>query len=95
MTIATIQHTLAPVFKDYGVNKVVLFGSYAKGCADGQSDVDLLVDSGLQGLAFTGLVEDLSEKLNRSVDVMDVTHVTKESRIEREIRQTGVMIYEK
>jgi len=30
MTNVTIQHTFAPVFKDYGVSKVVLFGSMRK-----------------------------------------------------------------
>ena len=93
--ISEIQNAVVPVLKEHGVNKAVLFGSYAKGCADGQSDVDLLLDSGLKGLAFTGLVEELFEKLNRPVDVMDIAHVVKDSSIEREIQRTGVTIYEK
>ena len=94
MTIATIQNAIAPVLKQYGVSKAVLFGSYAQGCASEQSDVDLMVDSGLRGLAFTGLIEDLFGKLNKPVDVVDVTHIVNGSEIEKEIRQTGVTIYE-
>ena len=94
MTASTIQSTLTPVWKEYGVRKAVLFGSYATGRANERSDVDLLVDSGLKGLAFTSLMEGIFEKLNKSVDVLDVTHIVKGSKIEREIQQTGVTIYE-
>lgn len=51
-TIDDIKSALKPVFKDYNIKKAILFGSYAKGIADKQSDVDILVDSGLKGLAF-------------------------------------------
>jgi predicted nucleotidyltransferase len=95
MTVSEIKSALFPVFKEYGVHRAVLFGSYAKGGADDSSDVDLLVDSGLRGFAFTELMEDLFMKLNRPVDIIDTAHIVKESKIEREIRQTGVVIYEK
>ncbi|MCI9514083.1 MAG: nucleotidyltransferase domain-containing protein [Oscillospiraceae bacterium] len=55
-TLSELQTLLAPVFVRYGVRRAVLFGSYAKGQATEQSDVDLLVDSGLRGLAFYGLL---------------------------------------
>ena len=35
-------------------------GTSAKGVATAKSDIDLLVDSGLRGLAFFGLLEDVS-----------------------------------
>lgn len=43
-----IRTRIIPVLKDYGVRNAVLFGSYAKGEADADSDIDLLVDSGLK-----------------------------------------------
>ena len=90
-----IRTRITPVLKNYGVRNAVLFGSYAKGEADANSDIDLLVDSGLKGLSFVGLIEDLREALDdRSVDVMDITHIEKDSRVDREIRETGVLIYE-
>jgi hypothetical protein len=95
MSITDIQNATEPVFKEHGVSKAVLYGSYAKGCANDKSDVDLLVDSGLRGFAFTGLIEDLFGRLNKTVDIIDVTHIIKESEIEREIQQIGVVIYEK
>ncbi len=43
LTIDQIQQTVAAYFKDKPVKKVWLFGSYARGEATEDSDVDLLV----------------------------------------------------
>ena len=89
-----ISQTLEPVFLEYGVKKAILFGSYAKGNATVRSDVDILVDSGLKGLAFFGLLDRIADALNIPVDLIDVTQLEKGSEIDREIIKTGVMIYE-
>ena len=90
-----ITSYLEPVFRQYGVKKVVLFGSYGKGIATEKSDIDLLVDSGLKGLSFVGLMEAVRVALGeKDIDMFDITHIEKGSLIEREIEQTGVAIYE-
>jgi hypothetical protein len=94
MTIPDIKNALLPVFKEYGVSRAVLFGSYAKGCATDKSDIDILVDSGLRGLAFTGFLEDIFVRLNKPVDVIDVAHIDRESKIGKDIQQTGVVIWD-
>ena len=94
-TIQEIQQRLSPVFDTYGVQSAVLFGSVAKGTATEKSDVDLLVDSRLQGLRFVGLMEAVRAALLLPVDLLDVTHIEAGSPIDREIRSTGVTIYEK
>lgn len=92
-TLAELKDILQPVFERFGVKKAVLFGSYAKGLATPRSDVDLLVDSGLRGLAFFGLLDGVASVLDVPVDLIDVSQVDKGSAIEREIRQSGVQIY--
>lgn len=94
-SIDDLRTILSPVFARYNVKRAVLFGSYGKNGATEKSDVDLLVDSGLRGLRFIGLSEELRSVLHKDVDVFDVSHITPESRIEHEIRDTGVIIYEK
>lgn len=89
-----IQTILRPVFSSYRIKKAVLFGSYAKGLAGEQSDVDILVDSGLRGLAFFGLLEDVVTSLGKNVDLLDVSQVTPDSQVGEEIRRSGVVIYE-
>jgi predicted nucleotidyltransferase len=91
--IAEIKERLVPIFKDNRVKRAVLFGSYAKGEAGPRSDIDILVDSGLRGLDFVGLIEFVREALQKNVDVFDVCYVKKGSRVEREIAETGVPIY--
>lgn len=91
-----IKERLAPVFKKYDVQRAILFGSYGKGTATLKSDVDLLVDSGLKGLRFVGLIEDVREALDeKKIDLFDVTHIDAGSQVDREIKMTGVQIYEK
>lgn len=92
-TLAELKDTLHPVFERFGVKKAVLFGSYAKGLATPRSDVDLFVDSGLRGLAFFGLLDGVAAVLDVPVDLIDVSQVDKGSAIEREIGQSGVLIY--
>ena len=94
-TIDDIKTTLHPVFAKNNVKKAVLFGSYVKGLANSQSDVDLLLDSGLRGLKFVGLIEDVRSALDKDVDVFDSTHIVEGSRISSGIAKYGVVIYEK
>lgn len=93
-SVREIENILHPIFAGYGVRRAVLFGSYAKGQATLRSDVDILVDSGLRGLAFFGLLEGVASTLSVPVDLIDVSQVEKGSQIEMEIEQTGVPIYE-
>ena len=92
-TIDTIKSILTPVFVKYDIKQAVLFGSFAKGCVNENSDVDLLVDSRLKGLRFVGFTEAVRQAVDRPVDVIDVSHIEKDSRIDKEIRLTGVTIY--
>lgn len=93
-TIPELKTILSPVFAEHGVKRAVLFGSYAKGSATPRSDVDLVVDSGLRGLAFFGLLESVATALDTPVDLIDVSQIERGSRIDREVAQSGVKIFE-
>lgn len=92
-TAQQIKSILQPIFTDYNVKKAILFGSYTKGMANSSSDVDILVDSGLKGLSFFGLLEDITSSLDKNVDLIDVSQVKQNSQVECEIMNSGVMIY--
>jgi hypothetical protein len=59
--------------RDYGVVSVWIFGSFARGEQDEESDLDLLVefdpDSKLSLFAFVGLQQELSDRLGIRVDL--------------------------
>ena len=46
LTITEIKEAVTPICERYGVDKMCLFGSYARGEADDKSDVDLIHDGG-------------------------------------------------
>lgn len=94
-SVSEIRNILLPVFVRYEINRVILFASYSKAAATETSDVDLLVDSGLRGLKFIGLSEDVRKALDKDIDIFDVTHIEPNSKIDDEIKSTGVLLYGK
>ncbi|MBI1741764.1 nucleotidyltransferase family protein [Candidatus Acetothermia bacterium] len=56
---------------EYGVKRIGLFGSYAKGQPDEASDIDVVVEFGHPiGLRFIEFAEYLEHLLGRKVDVL-------------------------
>ena len=92
-TIEQLKDRIAPVASKYGLPAVYVFGSYAKGEAAVSSDIDIMVDSGLRGLDFVGLIEYVREALEKNVDLIDIHYVDRDSSIEKEINSTGISIY--
>ncbi|EPH93296.1 nucleotidyltransferase domain protein [Enterococcus faecalis 06-MB-DW-09] len=73
-TIEEIQSVIKPVCEAYKIHEVYLFGSYARGEADEQSDLDFVVDtvdsnivSLLDKMAFKSQLENL---LDKEIDVI-------------------------
>ena len=91
--IDRISAMLSPIFEKHNVKRAVLFGSYAKGKASDTSDIDILVDSGLRGLAFYGLLDDVVNVMHIPVDLIDTRQVKPDSGIKQEIERTGIEIY--
>lgn len=83
-----------PLFKSNGIKSAVLFGSFAKGKENAESDIDLLVESNLEGFAFLNFVAELEDVCGREVDCFDVRHIDNGSKIKDEINRTGVLVYE-
>lgn len=74
-TLDEIAQRVRPVAENYRLQAVYVFGSYARGDAKEDSDVDLLVDdtgSGLRGLAYGGLYSDLEDALEKSIDMVTI-----------------------
>ena len=94
-SIDELKTRFTPIFEEQDVRKATLFGSYAKGCAVEASDIDLVVDSGRTGLSFFGIVDALNECVDKIVEVFDTTMLINGSPLETEVKQTGVVIYEK
>jgi predicted nucleotidyltransferase len=68
--IKCLRRTLPYLRRRYGVVRLALYGSFAHGLPDKDSDVDLIVElSRPLGLGFVGLGHYLERKLGRKVDL--------------------------
>lgn len=72
--IEEIAERVRPVAERHNIPKVYLFGSYARGKANEDSDVDLLIDAqNVNGLfALGGVYADLEEALNKEIDLVTI-----------------------
>ncbi len=96
-TIEEIKSMLEDILKDQPVYQVILFGSYANKNATKKSDIDLLIDtnSELKGFALLKLICKIKEKMQKEIDGFEKYEILENSLIDREIKKTGVVVYEK
>ncbi len=96
-TIEEIKEVLNKILNNQPVYKVILFGSYAKKKATKNSDIDLLIDtnSTLKGFALLKLICQIQEELQKKVDGFEKYEIIPNSKIDKEIKETGVVVYEK
>lgn len=92
-TIGQIKHLLLPLIFNYDISRIILFGSYSKGIQDARSDIDLVIDGNIRGLDFIRLLEDISNLFVKSVDVIHLSQVKKNTHTYNEIVK-GTIIYD-
>ncbi len=57
--------------RTFGVSRIAVFGSFAQGTPQEDSDIDLLIEfTQLPGLKFITLADYLEEKLGKGVDIL-------------------------
>ena len=93
-TVDEIRERTGPIAKSYGIKQVNLFGSYARGEATKESDIDLYIDKGrLKSLIqYFSFVLELEKAFGCHVDVV-TTGIEDQSFLSK-IQEEGVLIYE-
>ena len=96
-SVNEITEKLLPIFEKIPVEKAIIFGSYAKGIHKPSSDIDIVIDSKgkIKGIDFFGVLEDITEVLNIPVDLIEASQIIEGSRVQREIAETGIAIYDR
>ena len=70
-TIEEIKRISVPVAQKYGVKKLALFGSYARGEQKQTSDIDFIIDKGnIHGWEFYGFINSLEDNFGVHIDVL-------------------------
>jgi predicted nucleotidyltransferase len=92
-SIEQIKERVTPIAQRYGVRRIMLFGSYARGEATENSDVDLHVWCGnIRGLfEMSGFRLDLVDALDKDVDL--VSHGGMRKKFYERIKDDEVQIY--
>ena len=93
LSLDLIKSKCKNIFSQFDVKYSYLFGSYAKGKALENSDVDLLVATSLKGIKFFDLVENLRETLHKKVDVINLEQLKSNLDLINEILRDGIKIY--
>lgn len=101
LSIDAIRLMILPAVQKYGIKKVTLFGSYARGEATADSDIDFLIecDSIRNMKDYLALEEGLKKSIGKKVDLVmaDALH-SENSRAARRliehIEKDQVIVYE-
>lgn len=94
LNIQDIQNTVAAIAAQYGAERIYLFGSYARGDADENSDIDLRIDRGnIKGLSMGGLLVDIEDALGKKVDLLSTKCLHED--FLREIKDEEILLYER
>lgn len=93
-TIDDIKIIVSDIARRYGVERVFLFGSYARSEAKPGSDIDLRIDRGQINDYFelSGFRLELEEKLNTSVDLLTTASLS--DSFLKDIQTEEILLYE-
>lgn len=71
--IQKIRKKILPILKRYGVKRAAVFGSFVRGEAKKNSDIDILVEieADISLLDFIGLKLEIEEALGRKIDLVE------------------------
>ena len=92
-TIDEIRKIAAPIAARHGVAALYLFGSYARGEATPNSDLDFRIEKGrIQSLfQLTGFEMDMEEGFDKPLDILTTSMLSEQ--FLRDIQREEVLIY--
>ena len=90
-TIEEIKELSIPLLKKYNITKAGLFGSYANGNANENSDIDILLEfnESFELCKYNQFMEEIENKFHKHVDIIDyrfIWDVFKEDILRTEVK---------
>jgi len=94
-TLDEIKRLITPIAQQFGIEKLALFGSYARGDQNEDSDLDFLIKKGsLRGMfQFCGFINRLEDELGVHVDVL--TYDSLQDSLIQDAIKDEVVLYER
>ena len=71
-SIEEIAKIIKPILAEYDIEKAYVFGSYARGDATSESDVDLYIPllPHRMGIKYFGMYEEIQDTIKKKIDVI-------------------------
>ena len=93
-TLDKISSLVTPIARKYGIKEIYLFGSYARGEATENSDLDFLVFGGdnFKLTHIFALAEDLRKALQKDVDAFEINEINKDSKFYHTIMKERLLV---
>ena len=95
--IDEIKEMLLPIFEAAPIYRAILFGSYAKGKATEESDIDIVVDcmGGIINVSYFSLLADITTLLKKRVDLFEISEFSRHAATLSTLEREGIVLYEK
>ena len=97
--LGKIKNLIRPIAEKHRLRSVFVFGSYARGDADENSDVDLLIDregSEIHGIfAIHALYQELKNALGKEIDLVTLQSLKQESTVKNNPDFVGSVMKER
>lgn len=89
-----IRSLVKPIAEKYKLAEIYLFGSYARGEANENSDLDFLVLGGtnFKLTMIFSFAEELREVFNKNIDVFEISELNKDSNFFKTVMSERVLL---
>jgi len=94
-SIEELKEIIRPIAKEYGVKKVYLFGSTARGDNNEESDYDICVERGKINclLTYSSFCYDLRNAIGDDVDIVTTKGAGRKPEFLKTIMTEGIVLY--
>ena len=91
-----LKSIVTPIAKEYGVKKIYLFGSTARGDDNEESDYDFCIERGKIDCVFrlSAFYRDLSNAIGSDIDVVTTKGAERKPEFLKTIMAEGIVLYE-